>query len=276
MAHLPVRDHPATFYLTALGGFRAGPFSLTDNTRMELASTTYTLKVQRDTPALPFTLHPANGSPTLGPFTPTDGTEITLNNQLYTVRRPLVQISITISHPNRIAQSPTVAMAPLTHHTMQQLAELRQKYAALVERVKYETADMHFQGVPTVTMRHTGTTRSPVVSVSQRDKQNSTRTAELSAIRYLETLLRSTFTLRSRSITDKLTYHFLPPAPGHYILCATQRIKPPNSPPATPYTTTIWWTPLEYDSNHPLTLDLNADNAISWHELFNLTPPAAP
>ncbi len=273
MAELPVTQSPPPLLLVAPDGRRSGPFPLADGTRVQAGGRAYTLRLAEPAPFPSFTLQPADpAAAPLGPFTATNRAPVDLGHAAFSVLRPPASVTVSLSHPSRIAQSPAIALAPLTPALARELLTLRQKFAALASRIDTETADVRFLGVPRVTVPSTGSASSPVVRVSERDRLNSVRSAERSAVTYLESLFRSAFSVRSQAITDGLTYHFQPPGPGSYILCAMQRVKDPDAAAGAGSVTALWWTVLEADGQHPLSLSLTAENAITWREVFPLEP----
>jgi hypothetical protein len=183
------------------------------------------------------------------------------------VLRPAPDVRATINHPDRTQQPPVLAIAPYNVGLLQALYELRGKFAALANRVNEDTASVQFESVPRIHSGLTGNTFSPVVKTSARDKQNAYKSAELSAMAFLEPLLAQRFTIRSQAITDGATYHFRM-APGDYVFCAVQRIKDPNAGTFSGSRTAVWWTKFRFDGEHPLSLTLTAENAITWREVF--------
>ena len=263
MNELPVTQCPATFFLNYGTSGRSGPFALTDGATVGSKQNPYTLSMADH--GLRFTLHSAAGTNAdLGPFTATNGAPVTLGKVLMTVVRPPPKLLVSVSHPNRMAQSPSIGIAPYNRALIQALYDLRAKYAGLANRMDSDTASVKLEGVPRI-HSFTGNSFTPVIKVSPHDKQNSTKSAELSAMAFLDKLFAQAFGIRSQAITDGSTYHFQVP-PGDYVLCATQRVKDPNAGSAT----AVWWTVFHFDGEHPLSLALTADNAITWREIFTL------
>lgn len=267
MCELPVRQFPAQFFLNYGTSGRSGPIALADGATVgSNKQSAYTLRMadhgQR------FTLHPAaDTNASYGPFTATNGAPVTLGNTRMTVVRFPPRMTVSLEHPSRIAQSPTIGIAPLTPAVIKDLYGLRVKFASLANRVDIDTADGVLQGVPRVHSRITGNSSSPVIKTSGRDKQNALKGAELSAITFLDALFAQAFRIRAQAITDNLTFHYQMPA-GDYVLCAMQRIKDPNAPAGAGSATAVWWTPFHFDGEHPLSLALTAENAITWREVF--------
>ena len=267
MSGLPVTQSPAAFYLNFGTSGRSGPFALADGTRVGSKQHPYTLRMEDH--GLRFTLHSESETNTgFGPFTATNGAPVTLGKNLLTVVRVPPQLLVSVNHPNRIAQSPFIGIAPLNHAVMQGLYDLRAKYIFLANRVNSDTASARLEGVPRI-HSFTGNSFTPVVKTSPRDKQNATKGAELSAMGFLDKLVAQFFSIRSQAITEGSTYHFQLP-PGDYVLCATQLIKDPAAAPLSGSLTAVWWTAVHCDGEHPLSLSLTSDNAITWREIFAL------
>ena len=86
---------------------------------------------------------------------------------------------------------------------------------------------------------------------------------------FLEKLFTQCFLIHSQAITDGSTYHFQM-QPGDYVLCATQRVKDPSAASQAGSVTAVWWTAFHFDGEHPLSLALTAENAITWREIFTI------
>lgn len=265
MASLPVFITPMQIYFTYGTSGRYGPYPLVNNTPVGNKQAPYILRMFDE--GNHFTLQaPGSTNTVYGPFPTTDGAAVTLGeNQTLTVRRVSPQLEVTLNHPGRINQLPTMGLAPYTPAVQRELYTLRAKYLALIDRVDVDTADVAFQG-PTIRSRRFDDI-SPVVSVSQRDKQNAVKGAELSAINFLETLFQRAFRIRSQSASGPLQYRFGMP-PGDYVFCALQRVKDPGAKGIAGSRTAVWWTTFTFDGQRPLTLNLTADNAITWREVF--------
>jgi hypothetical protein len=269
MNELPVRQSPAQFFLNIGTRGRAGPFALADGATVGSAQNPYTLRLADY--GSRFTLHPAaDTNAGFGPFTATNGAPVVIGNSTMTVLRVPPRLTVSLAHPNRIAQLPTIGIAPLSQPVIAALYDLRAKYVNLANRVDYDTAPAEMQGVPRIHSNITGNSFTPVVKTSQRDKQNATKGAELSAIVFLESVFGQAFRIRSQAITDGLTFHFQVPAAGDYVLCATQRVKDPAVTAQVGTFTAVWWTAFHFDGEHPLALSLTAENAITWREIFTL------
>ncbi len=266
MSELALQQLPARFYLTFGTSGRAGPFALADGATVGQGPNACTLRLTET--GRTFLLRPvANTNAAYGPFATTNGATVLMGQSVLTLRRVPPEITVSLSHPDRIAQTPMIGIAPLNRPVLQELYNLRAKYVALANRVDRDTADAEIEGVPRVSNTLTGSRFTPVVKTSQRDKQNAYKGAELSAVAFLEKLFAQAFSIRSQAITDGLTFHFSPPAAGDYVLCATQRVKDPNARAAATVTA-VWWTAFHFDGEHPLALALTADNAITWREVF--------
>jgi hypothetical protein len=269
MADLPVAVSPVSFYLNVGTSGRYGPYDLTDGTVVGSKQVSYTLSLFDY--GLHFTLRSASNTNTVfGPFAATNGAAVTLGNTVMTVVRLPPQVRVTLSHPDKINQSPLIGIAPYRTAVIQELYNLRAKYATLANRVDVDTADTRLEGVPRVSYSYGRRSASPVVRTSERDRQNALKGAERSAMVYLEPLFGQAFTIRSQAITDGNTYHFQMPA-GDYLLCATQKIKDPDAGSAAVSRTAVWWTPFHFDGEHPLALTLSAENAINWRDIFKLS-----
>ena len=268
MSELPVMQRPATFFLNYGTSGRSGPFELTDGATVGSKQNPYTLRMVDH--GLRFTLHSeANTNAAFGPFTATNGAPVSLGKTLLTVVRFPPKLLVSINHTGHIGQTPTVGVAPYTRALMQNLYDLRAKYVTLADRVNNDTASVQLQGVPRIHSNITGNTFTPVVKTSARDKQSAVKGAELSAMTFLDTLFAQSFSIRSQAITDGSTHHFQMP-PGDYILFAKQRVKDPSATPLSGSVTAVWWTAFHFDGEHPLSLALTADNAITWREIFAL------
>lgn len=268
MAALPVLREPIRFHLTFGTGGRHGPYPLAHHARIGPPHAAYLLNLVDQ--GRGFTLTAPHATNTVyGPFAATNGASVRLGQAEMTFARIAPTLTVTLAHPDRINQLPLIGLAPDSPALERDLHVLRAKYAALANRVDAETADVFFHGVPRVTTRRSGTIVSPTVSPSQRDKQNAARGAELSAVRFLETLMQQHFRIRSQAMTGPLNWQFAMP-PGDYLFCALQKVKDPRATGVSGLATAIWWTPFTFDGEHPLALTLTADNAIIWRDVFVL------
>jgi hypothetical protein len=272
MNELPLRQTPAQFYLNVGTSGRLGPFDLADGAAVGSKQHPYTLRMADH--GSRFTLEPTSGTnAALGPFTATNGAPVLLGGAPMKVVRFPPRLVVSLSHPTRIAQMPAIGVAPLSQPVMQALYDLRGKYVNLANRVDADTASAEMANVPRVRNNITGNTFSPVVKTSQRDRQNAYKGAELSAMTFLDKVFAQAFTIRSQAITDGLTFHFQLPQAGDYVLCATQRVKDPNAASLAGSVTAVWWTTFHFDGEHPLSLALTGDNAVTWRQVFSFDKP---
>jgi len=266
MAELPLSMSPPQFYLNYGTSGRYGPYALADNTPVGNKQAPHILRLFDY--GRHFTLQaPGDTNAVYGPFPATNGAVVTLGKSVMTVVRFPPKLAVSLRHPDKINQSPLIGIAPYDTALIQQLYDLRAKYAGLANRVDVETADVEFKGVPRITYSSPRRSFSPVVGTSLRDKQNAIKGAELSAIRFLETLFERAFTIRSQAITEGSTYHFGMP-PGDYVFCALQKVKDPHALGVSGSATAVWWTAFRFDGEHPLALSLTADNAVTWRQIF--------
>lgn len=267
MNEVSVAQSPVIFFLNYGTQGRAGPFELADGATIGSPQNPFVLHMvdhgQR------FTLQAAQTNTVYGPFTATNGAPVMIGNTPMTVVRPAPELRVSISHVNRIAQTPSLGIAPYNNTLIQSLYELRAKYVALANRVNNDTAEVKLESVPRIHSSLTGNTFTPIIKTSSRDKQNATKGAELSAMVFLDKLFAQYFRIRSQALTDGSTYHFQMP-PGDYVLCATQRVKDPDAPAMTGTLIAVWWTAFRFDGEHPLSLNFTAENAITWREIFSL------
>ena len=264
MHAMPVTQTPPVFFLSNGTGGRAGPFELTDGAAVGAKQNPFTLHMVDH--GLRFTLHSATNA-IYGPFTATNGAPVLVGGATTTLVRVPPQLQVTISHANRTAQSPSIGIAPYDAGLARSLYELRTKYAALVDRVNTDTASARLEGVPTIHSSATGNTFTPVVKTSTRDKQNANKGSELSAMTFLDKVFEQSFRIRPQAVADGGAYRFQMP-PGNYVLCALQRIKDPNAASLAGSLTAVWWTTFPFDGEHPLSLALTAENAVTWREIF--------
>ncbi len=268
MAQLPVSVRPPVFYLNFGTSGRHGPYELADNTLVGNAQSPYRLRLTEG--GSQFELVPEkNAGTAYGPFSATNGAKVTIGQTVMTVVRTPVRLEVSLRHAAKINQSPMIGIAVYDQKLAIELQVLRGKFAALAARVDAETSDMVLQGVPRIRSRATGGNFSPVVQVSKRDKQNAHKSAELSAVNFMETLFRQYFRIRSQAITEGSVHHFGMP-PGDYVLCVMQKIKeaPAQGPGA--FATAVWWASFSFDGERPLSIMLNEENAITWREVFDL------
>lgn len=269
MHELPVSGGPATFVLNYGTNGRAGPFELTDGTEIGSKQSPYTLRFVDH--GMRFTLQSPATNAAFGPFTATNGAPVVLANRTpMTFMRVPPELVVTLNHPDRIAQRPSIGLAPFTPALRQALYDLRARFVGIANRYDYDTSDIALVGVPRIRNNITGNTYEPTVKRSDRDKESAAKSAEQTAILFLDKLFTQAFTIRSQAITDDLTFHFRLPA-GDYVFCAMQRIREPGSRSIVGSATAVWWTALHADGERPLSLSLTADNAIDWRDVFTLT-----
>ncbi len=268
MAHLQLISLPALIAFNHGTSGRYGPYPLTNNTKVGNTAVPYLMQLCNANQS--FTLAAMHSTNTLyGPFSVTNGTLVELPNELLIVVRPQPQLKVEITLPERIKQLPLIGVAPKTPNLLRELYELQAKMVALANRVDLETSDVVMQGVPRVHSRVTGSTFSPVIAPSQRDKQNTINGAEMSAVRYLESLFQRHFRVKSQAADGALRYWFSMPA-GDYIFCAMQKYRDGNTRGMNPTHTAIWWSEFTFDGEHPMTLSLNRENSVPWREIFTL------
>ncbi len=270
MAELPVFMRPPEFHLDFGTSGRHGPYELAENALVGNQQSPYRLRLSEGGRQFEL-VSEQNPDTVYGPFPYIDGSKVTVGQAVMTIDRVTPQLEVALRHPAKINQVPLIGIAPYDQPLAEELHALRVKYAALAARVDADTADVQFQGVPRVRSRAVGGNFSPVVQVSKRDKQNARRGAELSAVNFMETLFRKRFRIRSQAITDGSVYHFGLP-PGDYILCAMQKIKDPQAQGMFGSVTAVWWTAFSFDGEHPLSMTLTEDNAVTWREVFVLDP----
>ena len=157
MHTLPVRAAPPRFYLTYGTAGRAGPFDLTDGAAVGSRQAAYTLRLTDERQR--FTLHADDAAHTVyGPFEISDGAAIQLAGTAMTLRRVPPYLTVSLAHPERVAQRPSIGLAPLTPPVIKRLYELRAQYLQLANRVRYETADVEYANLPRVHSKITGNT----------------------------------------------------------------------------------------------------------------------
>lgn len=268
MADLPVFMRPPSFYLNFGTSGRRGPYELADNALVGSEHAPYRLRLSQN--GQQFNLvSDKDPSAAHGPFAVTNGAKVTLGQTVMTVVRVPARLEVALRHADKINQVPLIGIAACDRNLTGELHALRGKFAALAARVDAETAGVVFQGVPRVRSRAAGGNFSPVVQVSQRDKQNARKGAELSAVNFLETLFRRHFRIRSQAITDGSVYHFGMP-PGDYVLCAMQKVKDAQAQGLAGSSTALWWTAFSFDGERPLSIILSEKNAIGWRDVFGL------
>lgn len=258
---------PVDFVLNYGTRGRLGPYPLVNGTKIGNEKAPYTLHLDSD--AKEFKLQASQDEKMYGPFSTSNRSAFVIGSTPMMLLRMPPKVSVTLNHPNRIGQMPTVGIAPLTPKSVQALYDLRAKVAGIVNRVNMDQSDRELVGVPRVHNSLTGNTFKPIVSISDRDKQNAERSGELSSIAFLEKFFSQHCTIRSQAITDKLTYHLGVQLPGDYLLLVMQKVKPPASAPkgsASPMA--IWWTTFSFDGASSFSGTLTPENAATWKNAF--------
>lgn len=260
---------PSAFFLNFGTSGRAGPFELREGAAVGSKQAPYTLHFVDH--GMRFTLQAAATNATFGPFTATNGAPVLLANRVpMAFLRVPPELVVALSHSGRIAQRPSIGLAPLTPALRQTLYELRARFAGIADRHDYDTSDVALVGVPRIRNNITGNVFEPVVKRSSRDKESAAKSAEQTALVFLDKLVAQAFTIQSQAITDGLTFHFRLPA-GDYVFCATQRVREPGSKSSVGSATAVWWTALHADGERPLSLILTEENAVTWREIFTLS-----
>ncbi len=178
-------------------------------------------------------------------------------------------MSVTVTHADKIAQKPDVFVAPLSPEVIRELYRLRSTYVALMNRVAYESADRRVEGMPRGINRGYGSRTTNIFKKSERDKENSEHRAEKTAVFQLKQVLTKRFNLRTFAMTEHVTHHYKLPD-GRYILCVMQRVKNPQSKALLGSKWAIWWTTLTIEKEYPIDIVLDESNAITWREIFSV------
>ena len=256
---------PLEFYLNQGTRVRLGPYPLANGVKIGDEKAPYTLHLNAD--GLEFKLQAKQEM--FGPFSTSNRSAFVIGNTQMMFLRAPPKVSVTINHPDRIGQMPNVGIAPLNPQSVQALYDLRAKIGGIVNRVNMDKSDRELVGVPTVHNSFTGNTFKPIVSVSDRDKQNAERSGEVSSISFLEKFFTQYCTIRSQAITDKLTYHLGLQLPGDYLLIVMQKVKPPaNAAKGLGSPTAIWWTTFSFDGQSFFSGTLTPENATTWKNAF--------
>lgn len=269
MAGLPLRVMPPRVsFLFGTSG-RHGPFDFADGARVGNPQAPYVLRLLDG--GARFTLSPESVTNRVsGPFSAADRTVFTLAGAEVTLVREPPELRVSVRHAGQTGRAPQLGVAPYTPEVTKALYALRTRYVGLANRVDAETADVAFQGMPRVHSRITGNTFTPVVKRSERDKRQTLKGAERSAVTFLDSLFRQVFTIRSQAITEGNVYHFRMP-PGEYLLCVTQPVRDPDARGGVVGSATaVWWTAFRFDGERPVEADLNGENAITWRGIFGL------
>lgn len=258
---------PPEFCLNQGTRVRLGPYPLVNGAKIGDEQAPYTLHLSAD--GMEFKLQAKREEKMFGPFSTSNRSDFVIGNTPMMFLRLPPKVSVTINHPNRIGQMPTVGIAPLNPQSVQALYDLRAKIGGIVNRVNMDMSDRELVGVPRVHNSFTGNSVKPIVSVSERDKQNAERSGEISSISFLEKFFVQYCTIRSQAITDKLTYHLGLQVPGDYLLMVMQKIKPPaNAAKGLGSPTAIWWTTFSFDGQSFFSGTLTPENAATWKNAF--------
>lgn len=254
---------PGAFMLERGDSQRFGPFDYSDGTRIGSASAGLVLRVAD---ANSFDLENPRDNSRRGPFPYRDGADLSIGTNLFRVLRlpgriagqwriggALPGATATLAVASRPAAAPA-------------LLELRAQLQALDERVRRESADVLFEGVPTV-RGPAGYRRDNIVNRSQRDRDNARRTADASASLLLERFARQHMPLK---LTVGADGAFASPAlpNGAYILCGLARVRDVGQPNQAPSRLAVWWTECEIGKHDLVTYTLDDGNAIGWNGIF--------
>jgi hypothetical protein len=258
---------PPEFFLNYGTRGRLGPYPLVNGTKIGDEKSPYILHVTEE--GLEFKLEAKQSEKMYGPFSTSNLTAFAIGSTPMMFLRVPPKVSITMNHPTRIGQTPTIGIAPLNDRSVKALYDLRTKTAGIVNRVNEDKSDRELVGVPRVYNSFTGNTFKPIVSISDRDKQNADRSGEVSTVAFLEKFFSQYCTIRSQAITDKLTFHLGLQVPGDYLVLVMQKVKPPASAPqgsASPMA--IWWTTFSFDGHSSFSGTLTPENAATWKNAF--------
>lgn len=165
------------------------------------------------------------------------------------------------------AQTLTLAAAPLTPATLQALGQLRLTLAGLYNRLGAATSARAYAGMPQVDGNF-GISRSPIVHVSARDRENAQRQAEAAASLALERFQRDSMPLKAAPGGSPGEFRFAALPPGLYVLCGLCRIKDSASTAAVATKRAVWWTTLRVGPHDQVNLALAPGNAIDWTGVF--------
>ncbi len=255
---------PAPFLLVRGDNRRFGPYDYADGMRIGSATAGLVLRV---VDAGKFHLENPRDNSLLGPFPYSNEAELTVGANLFRVLR----LPSGIAGRWRIGgalpgASSTLAVARMGAATIRALRELRAQLQALEERVRYESADVLFEGLPVI-RGPGGYRRDNIVTRSQRDRENARRSAEASAIQLLERFVRDRMPLELRIAADGA---FASPAlpPGNYLICGLARVRDATQPNPAPSRFAVWWTECTLEKHDLVTYMLDDDNAIDWNSIF--------
>jgi hypothetical protein len=257
---------PPAFYLNMGTQYRFGPYPMVTGTAIsnQMLNFIFHLSAEKDL----FKLQDKKGA-MMGPFSNSNRTTFAIGNTQMQFLHAAPTITITLKHPDRIGQMPTIGIAPLTQQSVQALYDLRAKVAGIVNRVNVDKADREVIGVPTIHNPYTGNTSKPILVVSARDKQNADRSGEISSIAFLEKFYGQYCTVRAQAMSGQQTYQLGVQVPGDYLLLVLQKVKPPaNAAKGSASPTAIWWTTFTFDGRSSFTGTLAPENATFWKNAF--------
>jgi len=257
---------PTAFYLNVGTQYRFGPYPMVTGTVISNRMLNCTFQLDPDQKFFKF--QDKKGA-LVGPFSTSNRTAFVVGNQQMMFLQATPKITVTLNHPERIGQMPTIGIAPLTTQSVQALYDLRAKVAGIVNRVNTDKADREIVGVPRVYNPMTGNTRKPILSVSDRDKQNADRSGEVSTIAFLEKFYAQHCTVRSQAMSGQQNYQFSVQLPGDYLLLVMQKVKAPsNTAKGQGSPTAIWWTTFTFDGHSSFSTTLTPENATFWKNAF--------
>jgi hypothetical protein len=257
---------PPAFYLNVGTQYRFGPYPLVTGTVISNQMLNFTFQLSPD--GKQFKLQDKKGA-LAGPFSTSNRTAFVVGNTHMMFLQATPKVTVTLNHPERIGQMPTIGIAPLTTQSVQALYDLRTKVAGIVNRVNADKADREIVGVPRVYNPMTGNTSKPIIGVSDRDKQNADRSGEVSTISFLEKFYGQHCTVRAQAISGQQTYQLGVQLPGDYLLLVMQKVKSPsNTAKGQGSPTAIWWTTFTFDGRSSFSATLTPENATFWKNAF--------
>ena len=177
-----------------------------------------------------------------------------------------VTSQVVIAFAGMPNQTPTLAAAPLTPATLQALGQLRLELAGIYNRLSSATSARSYEGLPHIETNY-GVSRSTVVHVSARDRENARRQAEATAGLALERFQRETMPLKAAP-ADKGEYRFAALPPGEYVFCGLCRIKDAGATTAATTKRAVWWTTFRVGPHGQVSLALAPGNALDWTGVF--------
>jgi hypothetical protein len=258
--------HPPSFYLNMGTQYRFGPYPMLTGTTVSNQMFNCTFHLNAD--QTQFKLQDKKGA-MYGPFSTSNRTAFVLGNTQMMFLQSTPKITVTLNHPDRIGQMPTIGIAPLTQQSVQALYDLRTKIAGVVNRVNTDKADREIVGVPRIYNPITGNTSKPIIGVSDRDKQTADRSGEVSSIAFLEKFYGQYCSVRAQAMSGQQTYQLGVQLPGDYLLLVMQKVKSPaNTAKGLGSPTAIWWTTFSYDGRSSFSVTLTPENATFWKNAF--------